>query len=155
MRQLKLGCACCLNVPGHYLLTGFVFPKLYTLMFRAAFFWERSCACAFGLHFCLQQTPLLQEFLSFLKVSQLPGFCLKVCALARTMLVASDTYISMPVIVHELVEHAIPPDELGRPQPLDRRSCLFHVALPPDQLNPEVHLLLDSHFHAASHSPAI
>ena len=50
----------------------------------------------------------------------------------------SDTYITMPVIVHELVDEAVPVEELDEPQVLDRRSCLFRVRLPPDQLNPLV-----------------
>lgn len=50
----------------------------------------------------------------------------------------SDTYITMPVIVHELVDEAVPVEELDAPQALDRRSCLFRVRLPPDQLNPLV-----------------
>ena len=54
----------------------------------------------------------------------------------------SDTYITMPVIVHELVDEAVPLEELDAPQALDRRSCLFRVRLPPDQLNPLVRCAL-------------
>ena len=50
----------------------------------------------------------------------------------------SDTFLSMPIIVHEFVQHAVPENELGQPQNLDQRSCLFVQRLPPDQLHPEV-----------------
>ena len=50
----------------------------------------------------------------------------------------SDTYITMPIIVHELVDGPVPAEELDEPQALDRRSCLYRMCLPPDQLNPQV-----------------
>ncbi len=50
----------------------------------------------------------------------------------------SDTYITMPVIVHELVDGPVPEDELEEPEALDRRSCLYRIRVPPDQLNPLV-----------------
>ncbi|KAK9827696.1 hypothetical protein WJX81_001407 [Elliptochloris bilobata] len=52
------------------------------------------------------------------------------------MLAMSDTYITMPVIVHELVDGPVPAEEMDQPQVLDRRSCLYRVRVPPDQLNP-------------------
>ncbi len=54
------------------------------------------------------------------------------------MLAMSDTYITMPIIVHELVDGPVPAEELDEPQALDRRSCLYRMRLPPDQLNPQV-----------------
>ena len=53
------------------------------------------------------------------------------------MLKLSATFISMPIIVHEFVSHAVEP-ELMTPQLLDQRSCLYRVLLPPDSLNPQV-----------------
>lgn len=50
----------------------------------------------------------------------------------------SDTYIVMPIVVHEFVTHAVPEEELDRPQELEKRCCLFRMRVPPDQLNPQV-----------------
>jgi hypothetical protein len=44
----------------------------------------------------------------------------------------------MPIVVHEFVEHAVPEDDLDRPQQLEQRCCLFRQSIPPDQLNPQV-----------------
>lgn len=54
------------------------------------------------------------------------------------MLHLSDTYIAMPVVVHEMVEHAVPPNLANKPELLDRRCCLYRVLVPPDKLNPQV-----------------
>ena len=54
------------------------------------------------------------------------------------MLHLSDTYIAMPVIVHEFVEHAVEPDQVNVPEMLDRRCSLYRVLVPPDKLNPQV-----------------
>ena len=43
----------------------------------------------------------------------------------------------MPVLVHEMVDHAVPPEAM-EPECLDRRSCLYRVLIPPDALNPQV-----------------
>ena len=56
------------------------------------------------------------------------------------MLHLSDTYIAMPVIVHEFVEHAIDPERVNNPELLDRRCSLYRVLVPPDKLNPQVRL---------------
>ncbi|CAL8471292.1 g10834 [Coccomyxa elongata] len=55
----------------------------------------------------------------------------------RTFLAVSDTYIVMPIVVHEFVTHAVPEDELDRPEELEKRCCLFRMRVPPDQLNPQ------------------
>lgn len=56
----------------------------------------------------------------------------------RHMLQLSDTFLSMPIIVNEFVQHAVPEEELDCPQSLDERSSLFLQRLPPDQLHPQV-----------------
>lgn len=63
-------------------------------------------------------------------------------AFCRTFLAVSDTYIVMPIVVHEFVTHAVPEDELDRPEELEKRCCLFRMRVPPDQLNPQVCRLL-------------
>lgn len=55
----------------------------------------------------------------------------------RPLLQLSDTYIAMPIIVHEFVDHAVSVEEMENPEQLDQRSCLFRVLLPPDKLNPK------------------
>ncbi|KAK9810629.1 hypothetical protein WJX73_005904 [Symbiochloris irregularis] len=55
----------------------------------------------------------------------------------RHMLQLSDTFLSMPIIVNEFVQHAVPEEELDRPQHLDERSSLYLQRLPPDQLHPQ------------------
>lgn len=54
------------------------------------------------------------------------------------MLHLSDTYIAMPVIVHEFVEHAVDQEKVNVPELLDRRCSLYRVLVPPDKLNPHV-----------------
>lgn len=54
------------------------------------------------------------------------------------MLQLSDTYLSMPIIVNEFVQHAVPDQELDNPQALEERCNLFLQRIPPDQLHPEV-----------------
>ena len=56
----------------------------------------------------------------------------------RPLLQLSDTFISMPILVHEFVDHAVHAHQMTEPQCLDRRSCLYRVLLPPDKLNPKV-----------------
>jgi len=46
-----------------------------------------------------------------------------------------NTYLEMPVVVHEFVHHAVSEEETA-PQPYNSRSKLWRVLLPPDQLNP-------------------
>ena len=58
------------------------------------------------------------------------------------MLKLSDTYISMPIVVHEFVEHAVNLKDMESPQLLDRRSALYRILIPPDKLNPQVLLKL-------------
>ena len=58
------------------------------------------------------------------------------------MLGLSDTFISMPVIVHEFVDHAVDAESLEKPAPIIGRACLFRVLIPPDKLNPKVLLFL-------------
>lgn len=60
------------------------------------------------------------------------------------MLQISDTFLAMPIIVHEFVQHAVPEEELSNPQNLDQRSCLYIQRIPPDQLNPEVRPSLEA-----------
>lgn len=59
----------------------------------------------------------------------------------RAFLTLSDTYVVMPIVVHEFVKEAVPEEELRKPQQLERRACLFRQRIPPDQLNPQVCLL--------------
>ena len=56
----------------------------------------------------------------------------------RSFLTLSDTYVVMPIVVHEFVKEAVPEEELRKPQQLERRACLFRQRIPPDQLNPQV-----------------
>lgn len=42
----------------------------------------------------------------------------------------------MPVVVHEFVHHAVAEDEMA-PTIFSKRSKLWRVLLPPDQLNPQ------------------
>lgn len=60
------------------------------------------------------------------------------CVSCRHMLQLSDTYCSMPIIVNEFVQHAVPEQELDIPQALEERCNLFLQRVPPDQLHPEV-----------------
>lgn len=62
----------------------------------------------------------------------------------RSFLTLSDTYVVMPIVVHEFVKEAVPEEELKRPQQLERRACLFRQRIPPDQLNPQVPSLWNS-----------
>lgn len=59
-------------------------------------------------------------------------------SLYRAFLTISDTYVVMPIVVHEFVKEAVPEKELMKPQQLERRACLFRQRIPPDQLNPQV-----------------
>lgn len=43
----------------------------------------------------------------------------------------------MPIVVNEFVTHAVPEEDLERPQQLEQRCCLFRQPIPPDQLNPQ------------------
>lgn len=52
------------------------------------------------------------------------------------MLSVSRTYLEMPVVVHEFVAHAVPPERLGEYEVVNRRARLSRTAVPPDQLNP-------------------
>ena len=54
------------------------------------------------------------------------------------MLKLSDTFISMPILVHEFVDHAVDVESMENPELLDRRAGLYRVLLPPDKLNPLV-----------------
>jgi ribonuclease Z len=54
-----------------------------------------------------------------------------------SMLAVSRTYLEMPVILHEFTPRAVPPEALAAPQEVLRRSRLYAMPLPPDQLNPE------------------
>jgi hypothetical protein len=65
----------------------------------------------------------------------------------RACLTLSDTYVVMPLVVHELVEHAVPDREMEWPEELERRCCLFRMRVPPDQLNPRVHSAWAPHHH--------
>ena len=56
------------------------------------------------------------------------------------MLKLSDTFISMPIVVHEFVDHAVDLEDMESPQLLDRRSALYRILIPPDKLNPQVQL---------------
>jgi hypothetical protein len=47
-----------------------------------------------------------------------------------------NTFLEMPVVVHEFVHHAVSEEELS-PQLFSDRSKLWRVLLPPDQLNPQ------------------
>ena len=53
-------------------------------------------------------------------------------------LTLSDTYVVMPIVVHEFVDCPVPEQELEWPQELEKRCCLFRQRIPPDQLNPRV-----------------
>ncbi|KAI3438563.1 hypothetical protein D9Q98_000990 [Chlorella vulgaris] len=55
----------------------------------------------------------------------------------NTMLSVSRTYLEMPVVIHEFVTTAVPPEELDVAVPINPRSRLYLTRLPPDQLNPE------------------
>ncbi|KAK9862524.1 hypothetical protein WJX84_006099 [Apatococcus fuscideae] len=52
----------------------------------------------------------------------------------RGMLLLSDTFLGMPVIVHELVDCSLSEEE-RQPQCVNQRARLWHMAVPPDQLN--------------------
>ena len=52
------------------------------------------------------------------------------------ILQCGNTYLEMPVVVHEFVHHAVSQEEMA-PQPFSARSKLWRVLLPPDQLNPQ------------------
>eukprot|EP00775_Hariotina_reticulata_P008228 gene8228-8418_t len=52
-----------------------------------------------------------------------------------TMYSCSDTFLEMPVVVHEFVTKAVP-EELLAPQQLNMRAKLWRALMPPDQLNP-------------------
>ena len=58
--------------------------------------------------------------------------------MSRAFLTVSDTYMAMPIVVHEFATTAVPPEELEQPQQLEQRCCLFRQSIPPDQLNPQV-----------------
>lgn len=58
-------------------------------------------------------------------------------AFVSSMLSLSRTYLEMPVILHEFTPKPIPSEALGVPVEVVRRSRLYGVQLPPDQLNPE------------------
>lgn len=47
-----------------------------------------------------------------------------------------NTFLEMPVVVHEFVHHAVSEEE-RTPQLFSDRSKLWRVLLPPDQLNPD------------------
>ena len=68
--------------------------------------------------------------------AQNPGLILQL--FCSPLLRLSDTFISMPIIVHEFVDHAVDVRQMEQPTCLDRRSCLYRVLLPPDKLNPKV-----------------
>jgi hypothetical protein len=88
---------------------------------------------------CLHAAPLLFQPANGAKYLRITGACN--VRVRRPMLAMSDTYITMPVIVHELVDGPVPEDELEEPEALDRRSCLYRIRVPPDQLNPLVQAL--------------
>lgn len=52
-----------------------------------------------------------------------------------TLLQCSNTFLEMPVVVHEFVTYAVSEEEM-LPQPLNKRAKLFRALMPPDQLNP-------------------
>lgn len=55
------------------------------------------------------------------------------------MMTVSNTYLEMPVIIHEMIPRALTPEEEQRiqtPVLVNKRSMLYAVAIPPDQLNP-------------------
>ena len=54
-----------------------------------------------------------------------------------SMLSVSRTYLEMPVIVHEFTPGPIPSESYGQPVEVLKRSRLYALKLPPDQLNPE------------------
>ena len=56
----------------------------------------------------------------------------------RASLTLSDTYVVMPLVVHELVDCPVPEHEMEWPEELEQRCCLFRMRVPPDQLNPRV-----------------
>jgi hypothetical protein len=51
------------------------------------------------------------------------------------LLQCSNTFLEMPVVVHEFVTHAVAEEEM-QPQPLNSRAKLWRALMPPDQLNP-------------------
>ena len=60
----------------------------------------------------------------------------------RTMLDLSDTYMALPVFVHEFMTHAVDPAAIDEPELLDKRACLYRIPVPPDALNPQVRFLI-------------
>jgi ribonuclease Z len=54
-----------------------------------------------------------------------------------SMLAVSRTYLEMPVILHELTPGHVEPDTIGVPVEVLKRSRLYAMKLPPDQLNPD------------------
>lgn len=52
----------------------------------------------------------------------------------RTMMSVSETYLEMPVLIHEFTPRSVAPEE-REPMPILRRAKLWRVLLPPDQLN--------------------
>jgi hypothetical protein len=51
------------------------------------------------------------------------------------LLQCSNTFLEMPVVVHEFVTHAVAEEQM-LPQPLNSRAKLWRALMPPDQLNP-------------------
>lgn len=58
-------------------------------------------------------------------------------AFVSSMLAVSRTYLEMPVVLHEFTTRPASSEQLSQPIEVLRRSRLYAVALPPDQLNPE------------------
>lgn len=58
------------------------------------------------------------------------------CAAFLSGLQCGNTFLEMPVVVHEFVHHAVSQDEMA-PQLFNNRSKLWRVLVPPDQLNPD------------------
>ena len=58
-------------------------------------------------------------------------------AFVSSMLSVSRTYLEMPVLLHEFTTRPVPPEQIGQPVEVLRRSRLYAVAVPPDQLNPD------------------
>ena len=54
-----------------------------------------------------------------------------------SMLAVSRTYLEMPVIIHEFTPGPVPSESLWQPVEVLKRSRLYAMKLPPDQLNPE------------------
>ena len=58
----------------------------------------------------------------------------------RAFLTLSDTYVVMPIVVHEFVDCPVSDQEAEWPEELERRCCLFRMRVPPDQLNARVRM---------------